>query len=328
MKRLLSFFLLASSICRGQGTFTTPLAKANPALALPGMTARNGVLYAAYRSFDLLRFSNKLEVVAYDLNAHKELQHVTIPVPKVHGGRASEGFCLSEDRQTLAYAELHEPGLILLLATKNLAEIRRSTALPFTSLDHHLMFAGFDHDELCIASSSYGSNKPNADGLRFIRLGIPALKPVADTRAAGVSPEASQPIIWLPGARRTWVNSPTSLASDIWTEYTESGEKTGNVLSHRQGVSNGAVSLGDGKLFAFYGNMIAKGAVVSYADHHKEELQLPCVAHQYGRSSDPAYVGGICTTQKDVLPEAWGKKLLSSQFILIKADDPTENRII
>jgi len=33
-------------------------------------------------------------------------------------------------------------------------------------------------------------------------------------------------------------------------------------------------------------------------------------------------VGGICTTEKDVLPEAWGKKVLSSQFMLIKADGP------
>ncbi len=51
-------------------------------------------------------------------------------------------------------------------------------------------------------------------------------------------------------------------------------------------------------------------------------MELPCAAHQYGRSSDPAYVGGICTTEKDVLPEAPGKKILSSQFMLINADGP------
>jgi hypothetical protein len=33
-------------------------------------------------------------------------------------------------------------------------------------------------------------------------------------------------------------------------------------------------------------------------------------------------VGGICTTEKDVLPEAPGKKILSSQFMLINADGP------
>ena len=316
--------LLALSIesCLEPERSTIPLERANSGLALPSMAARDGVLYAAYRSFDLLRFSNKLEVVAYDLNAHKELQHVTISVPKVHGARASEGLFLSEDGKTLAYAELYEPGVILLLETKNLAEIRGSSAPPFTSEDHRRMFAGFDHDKLCMASSSYGSNNPNEDGLRFIRLGISDLKPVSDTRAIGVSPESSEPIIWLPSIQRTWVNPPKSLASDIWTEYTESGQKTGHVLTHRPGVSNGAIAVGDGKLVAFYGNMIAKGSVVSYADHHEEELELPCAAHQYGRSSDSAYMGGICTTEKDVLPEAWGKKTLSSQFMLIKADGP------
>jgi hypothetical protein len=322
MKRLLGFFLLASSVCWSQSTFTIPLERANSALALPSMAARDGVLYAAYRSFDLLRFSNKLEVAAYDLNTHKELQHVTISVPKVHGARASEGLFLSEDGQTLAYAELHDPGLILLLAAKNLAEIRRADVLPFKPQDHHRMFAGFDHDQLCMASNFYEFGKPDTAGLHFIRLGMGDLKPVSDTRAIGVSPEASQAIIWLPSTRRTWVNPPTSLASDIWTEYTESGQKTGNVLTHRQGVSNGAVALGDGKLVAFYGNMIAKGAVVSYADHHEEELELPCAAHLYGRGGDPAYVGGLCTTEKDVLPEAWGNKVLSPQFMLIKADGP------
>jgi hypothetical protein len=322
MKRLLSFFLLASSTCCSQSTFTIPLQKANSVLALPSMTGRDGVLYAAYRSFDLLRFSNKLEVVSYDLHTHKALRHVTISVPKVRGARASEGLFVSEDGQTLAYAELHDPGLILLLATKNLGEIRRSNMLPFTPQDRHRMFAGFDHDELCVASSSYGSNNPNLDGLHFVRLGTHDLKPISHARAIGVSPEASQPIIWLPSARRTWVNPPTSLASDIWTEYTESGEKTGNVLTRRNSVSNGAVALGDGKLVAFYGNMIAKGAVVSYADHQQEQLELPCAAHQYGRSNDPMYVGGICTTEKDVRPEAQGEKILSSQFILFEADGP------
>lgn len=142
MKSLTScIFLLASSLCWGQSEFTIPLAKANSALALPSMAAHDGVVYAAYRSFDLLRFSNKLEVVAYDLNTHKELQHVTISVPKVHGARASEGLFLSEDGQTLAYAELHEPGLILLLAAKNLAEIRRSNVLPYASQDHGIRSA-------------------------------------------------------------------------------------------------------------------------------------------------------------------------------------------
>jgi len=182
--RLLSVLLLASSVCWGQSEFPIPLAKANSALSLPSMAVRNDVVYAAYRSFDVLRFSNQLQVVAYDLKAHKELQHVTISVPKVHGARASEGLFLSEDGQTLAYAELHEPGVILLLAAKNLAEIKRSNALPFTSQDHQRMFAGFDQGQLCMASNLFVDGKPELEGLRFIRLGIPDLKPSSTPRSA------------------------------------------------------------------------------------------------------------------------------------------------
>ena len=120
----------------------------------------------------------------------------------------------------------------------------------------------------------------------------------------------SSGIVWQPLEKTTWVNRPT--VGGEWEQYTEAGEKTGNVLKHQSGMSNGAVALGDEKLVAFYGNMIAKGSVVSYADHREEELELPCAAHQYGRSSDSAYVGGICTTEKDVLPEAPGKRGRSS----------------
>ena len=185
MRLILSgVFLMASTLSWGQSTFTIALAKANSALALPSMAEHAGVVYAAYRSFDLLRFSNKLELVDYDLNTHKELEHVTIPVPKVHGARASEGLFLSEDGQTLAYAELHEPGVILLLAAKNLAEIKRSNALPFTSQDHQRMFAGFDQGQLCMASNLFVDGKPELEGLRFIRLGIPDLKPSSTPRSA------------------------------------------------------------------------------------------------------------------------------------------------
>ena len=259
MKSLTSFFLLASALCWGQSEFTIPLAKANPALALPGMAIRDGVLYTAYRSFNLLRFSNRLEVVAYDLDARKELQHVTISVPNVHGARASEGLFLSKDGQNLAYAELHEPGLILVLATKNLAEIRRSTALPFASQDHQRMFAGFDGDQLCLGSNYYQYGKPELSGLRFIRLRVSDLKPGSETKIAGVTQDTSTGIVWQPLEKTTWVNRPT--VGGEWEQYTETGEKTGNVLNHQSGMSNGAVALGDGKLVAFYGNKIGRAHV-------------------------------------------------------------------
>jgi hypothetical protein len=95
------------------------------------MAEHDGVVYVAYRSFDLLRFSNKLQVVAYDLNTHKELRHVTISVPKVHGARASEGLFISKDEQTLAYAELHEPGLILLFCCE---EFGRNQTLEYAAV--------------------------------------------------------------------------------------------------------------------------------------------------------------------------------------------------
>jgi hypothetical protein len=300
-----------------------PLAKGNAALSLPSMAVRDDVVYAAYRSFDLLRFSNQLQVVAYDLKTHKELQRVAISVPRVHGARASDGLFLSEDGQTLAYAELHEPGLIVLLGTKNLAEIKRSDALPFAPQDHQRVFAGFDHDQLCIASNFYQAGKPDVSGLHFIRLGLADLKPTADTKATGVWQETSGRIVWLPKEHKTWVNPPGKPGVDVWTEYTEAGQKTGQATEHRNGLSNGAVALGDGKLLAFYGNMVAKGAIVSYADHHVEELKLECTAHPYGLSTDPAYAGGICTTQRDILPEAGANKVRSSEFLLLRPGGPT-----
>ena len=261
MKSLTScIFFLVSALCWGQSTFTIPLAKANSALALPSMAEHDGVVYAAYRSFDLLRFSNKLEVVAYDLNTHKELQHVTVSVPKVHGARASEGLFLSEDGQTLAYAELQDPGLILLLAAKNLAEIRRSNVLPYTSQDHQRMFAGFDGDQLCLGSNYYQYGKPEVSGLRFIRLGASDLKATSDTKSAGVTQDTSTSIVWQPLEKTTWVYRPT--VGDLWEQYTESGEKTGQELAHHNALGEGVVPLGDAKLLAFYGRY-EDGSVIS-----------------------------------------------------------------
>lgn len=69
--------------------------------------------------------------------------------------------------------------------------------------------------------------------------------------------------------------------------------------------------------------MVAKGSIVSYDDHREKELKLECAAHQYGRSTDPAYEGAICTTQRDLLPEAGGDKIVTSEFLLLKVNGPT-----
>lgn len=321
MRRFLSgFVFLVSTMCWGQGEFTIPLAKANSVLALPSMAVHEGVVYAAYRSFDLLRFSNQLQVVAYDLNTHKELRHVVISVAKVHGARASDGLALSKDGQTLAYVEAHEPYLVVLLATKDLSETRRSVTLPFSDRDHQRLFAGFDGEQLCLASNYYQYGKPEVNGLRFIRLSASDLKPTSDTKITGVTQDTSTPIVWQPLEKTTWVNRPT--VGDLWEQYTESGEKTGQELTHHNALGKGAVPLGDGKLLAFYGRY-ADGSVIDYADHHSSELKLQCAPHPYGTSPDPAYAGAICTTQRDILPEAGGDKIVTSEFLLLKTEGPT-----
>lgn len=317
MKGLFSaVFLLASTLCWGQREFRIPLAKADSALGLPSMAVHDGVVYTAYRSFDLLRFSDKLQVLAYDLNTHKELQHVTISVPKVHGARASEGLFLSEDGQTLAYAELHDPGLILLLAAKSLAEIKRTEALPFTPQDHQRTFAGFDQGQLCIASNVFDYGKPNLEGLRFIRLRLSDLKPGLDTKVSGVTQENPGSIVWLPRDKITWV-----VHGPVWKQYTEAGQMTGQELEYQNSPSQGAIPLGKTKLLAFYGKY-ADGSVVSYADHRSSELKLQCAPHPYGTSTDPAYAGALCTTQRDILPEAGGDKIVTSEFLLLRSDEP------
>ncbi len=292
------------------------LPKANTVLALPGMAARGGVVYVAYRSFDLLRFSDQLQVLAVDLSSGKELQHTTISVPRVHGARASEGFYLSDDGQTLAYVELHDPGLILLLATKDLKEMRRSTVLPFEAKDRRRLFAGFDENgQLSFAST-------RVDELRFVRMSPVDLKVSTDQTAPGITQQMPEQVVWLPAIKRTWTNT-VSTRGDQWREYTESGAATGEQTEYRRTISNGAVVLGTGQLLMFSGNMIAKGTVLSYNNHRTGELNLDCVPRPYGVSGVPGYAGAICTTQRDVLPEAGGDKIVTSEFLLLKTDGPT-----
>jgi hypothetical protein len=317
---LVALLIVASTVCHGQASSSIALRDANSSLALPTMAADNGILYVAYRSFDLLRSSNQLQVLAYDLGSHKELRHVTITVPKVHGARASNGLALSRDGQTLAYVEAHEPYLVLLLSTKDLSEKRRSDSLPFSDRDHQRMFAGFDGDQICLASNYYQYGKPEVNGLRFIRLSASDLKLTSDTKMLGVTQNTSTSIVWQPVEKTTWVNPP-SLAADMWVQYTEAGQKTGQVLEHRNGINAGAISPGEKKLLVFYGRW-ADGVVVSYDDHHISELKLECSPNFYGTSNDPEYTGAICTTSPDRESEFGGDKILTSEFLLLNTVAP------
>ena len=189
MKTLFAIVLLASPLCWGQSEYTIPLQNANPSLALPLTAAGNGVLYIAYRSTTWLRRSDKLQVVAYDLNSQKELRHATISVPEVRGARAADGLYLSEDGQVLAYAEIHDPCVLLLISTKDLTELGRSMSLPFVHQDHdwpHFsedqLFAGFEESGfLSFAFDRY-------EGMRFVRVDPANSKVISNTLTSQAAP--------------------------------------------------------------------------------------------------------------------------------------------
>jgi len=309
--------LLASSLCSGQGQseYQIPLQKLNSSFALPTMAACDGVLYVAYRSFNWLRFSSELQVLACDLASRKQLRHVTLSIPKVHGARAAEGLFLSKDGSTLAYVELYDPQLVLLLSAKDLSEVRRSTALPFTSADQRWTFEGFEDDDLLLFASG------KADGLRLIRVNASSLNVFGDARISVPHDDVFGQMIWAPAVRRVWICAGSTRGVQ-WQEYSEDGHATGPASGYRREINNGAVALGEGKLLAFYGNMVDAGTAVRYNDHHAQELHLPCLPRPYGESNDPDYAGAICTTSPDREPEHGGDKILSSEFLLLKTSGP------
>ena len=311
---LLPLLLFAAS-CWGQGSYTLPLAKANMSLSLPSMVAAGGVLYEAHRSFDLMRFSTQLQLSAFDLSTHKELRHVVVNVPRVRGSRAAEGFYLSPDGQTLVYAELHEPNLLLVLSAKDLSEVRRTDALPFTSSDSYRLFGGFDENGLLSFASIRGRN------LRFVRMSPSSFQIASEV--TGPKPNFyNGSIVWSPKSRTTWVQLRVPYGA--WQEYHEDGSPTGAELDFlfTHGGDNGATVLGAGRLLAFYGDFSAQGAVAVYNDGHTGELKLTCVPQGYSSGDVPGYVGAICTTKPDLEPEHGGNKILSSEFLLLKADGP------
>lgn len=302
--------LLVSASCWGQGSYTLSLAKANSAFSLPAMTARGGILYEAHRSFDVLRFSNQLQVSMFDLATHKELKHTVIGVPRVHGARAAEGLYLSPDGQTLVYAELHEPHLLLVFSAKDLSEIRRTDALPFAAGDRYRLFAGFDEGGLL----SFASVR--SDMLRFVRMNLADFK--ISSEVTGPKQLNAEPVVWSPKSQTTWVQLP----SGAWQEYHEDGSPSEAKLDFHfmHGADNGATVLGAGKLLAFYGDFSAQGAVVVYNNGHTGEVELKCVPHGYSSDNVPGYAGVICTTSPDREPERGGDRVLTSEFLLFKAD--------
>jgi len=304
---------LCSGFCYAQDSYTVPLEKLNPALAVPVMAIRDGAVYIAYRSFDWLRQSDQLQVAAYNLNSHQLVKQETITVPKVHGSRASSGLALSQDGTMLAYVELHEPCLELLISTKDLTEIRRSYVLPFTGRDDRRVFAGFDGENR-LALMSFNGDVP-----RFVHVSAENFKVISDTRASSLTKAVfSSYLTWNPVAGRFWL--PNGGGNVL--QYNEEGQPTGEELMtdiHQLDV--GAASLGQSSVIAFYA-MVSRGAVASYIAGKSRALDVPCSPRPYGVSNDHAYAGAICITQPGGLPEAGGDRVLTSNFLLVQADGP------
>ena len=316
-KPLLAMFLLVLSICPcwGQSEYTIPLAKEKSSLSVPSL-ARNGhIMYVAYRTFNLLHSSSQLRVMAYDLESRKEIRHVTISVPKVRGQRPAQGLFISPDGKTLAYAEAYNPKLVLLLSTASLSEIRRSTVLPFTADDYYRQFAGFTNDSLLAFASAGGR-----EAMRFLRLNSQNLSVVSDTRLSGTKWVESFAPAWLPSAELVWAVRSLNPDTDEWMQYMEKGERTGQKMHHASDVScYGAVPIGGKGLLVFYGDMVSKGYVVSYYDHHSSDLKLACLPGPYGISDDHTYAGAICSTTTD-LSEPANNKTLTSDFLLLRTN--------
>jgi hypothetical protein len=316
MKILLALTLVYPQGCWAQANLSILLKGANPSLALPLMAAGNQVLYVAYRCPTWLRRSDKLQVVAYDLNSGKELRHATIAVPEVRGARAADGLYLSADGKVLAYAEVHDPCVLLLISTRDLTELRRSTSLQFVHHDHEWpqysraeLFAGFDKDGLLsFAFDRY-------EGMRFVRVDPTKLNVVSNTLAEHLHQDQSENIVWCPANKGPWL-----LKLQTWREYFENGQATDNAFWGPQGDSYGAVTQGEGGLLAFFGRW-DHGEAISYRDHQQNDLNLPCAPLQFGISNDPEYAGVDCFVSHATRKELW--KETSSEFLLLKTDGPS-----
>jgi hypothetical protein len=306
--------LLATGVCRAQPAYKIALKGANPSRSLPLSAAGGGVLYVAFRSWDWLGSSKKLQVVAYDLSTGRELRRATINVPHVHGTRVAEGLYLSEDGQMLAYAEAHKPYLVLLISTRNLSELRRSATLPLTDVADEApgiiirdVFGGFDSRGLLSFAFS------EKQGLRFLRVDPSNLKVVSNVTAKGLNQEQSEPIVWSPPARRTWI---MGWLPDAWKEFTEDGQPADESFDRVTEESYGAIGLGKGKLIAFSGRF--EGLITVYIGRKPSNLRLSCGPQGYGVSDSPEYVGGICISGR-IGPHG-RETVLSSEFLLIRPD--------
>lgn len=125
---------------------------------------------------------------------------------------------------------------------------------------------------------------------------------------------------WNPKTHRFWLPAQDIVGS---REYTEQGDPTGEVLQLQgRQLEQGGIALGQSEAVAFFGQL-AKGTVVSRRNHQDHQIQLPCVPSPVGTNTDSEYVGAICVTHPDTLPESGGDRVSSSELLIIKAEEPT-----
>ena len=105
-------------------------------------------------------------------------------------------------------------------------------------------------------------------------------------------------------------------------QFNEEGQPTGEGLKTEvHQLDQGAITLGQSGVMAFYA-VVSRGAIASYTNHKSRVLELPCSPRPYGAINDHAYAGAICITRPDRLPEDGGLRVLTSDFLLIRADGP------
>ena len=91
-------------------------------------------------SFDLLHFSNELQVSGVPRSNHKELKHTLVNVPHVYSERAADGFfSISECSIVDPCRNIRVNGAASTFCEKPSGR-RHLSDLPFTKADSHRLF--------------------------------------------------------------------------------------------------------------------------------------------------------------------------------------------
>jgi len=318
----LALLLLALAVMPrsfGQSEHVIPLPGANLSRSIPVLrVAGDGVLYAAYRSSNLLGKSETLQLLSYDLKSQVQLHHNTIRVPAVNGNRAAGGLYLSQDATTLFYAELYPPYVALAISAKDLVETKRTETIPFSVKDRKRKFVGLGKDGcLAFAADAAIAVPGQRPGVRLLRLDPGNLSLVSNQIIPELIERGIEDLLWDPTSGKIWIRENSSR----WREYSESGQATGNEVDNKHYVSDGAIQIAGDGIVAFYGNW-DRGLALRYRDHKIAELPFDCSPSPDGVSENGQYAGVLCTRRPDKKAEDGGDKILSSEFLLLRTEIP------